>query len=547
MHSVILYSLVSLLVLFQIGSARTLRVPIPYTTIQSAIDETEDGDTILVQPGLYAEALVTNERSLAIIGESAPDTVTGIGVVIDPTTLDSSNSLACLTAFDGDSIRLRNLWFRNGEAMHVGRVLYDPGGIDNSHGLRRLSLSSCRFDSVYVCVARGIVIELDSIIMHNAQNRCVAPGDSGRIIAHDCRFHGAMTGIAVWGRSGSTFVRCSFSNSGTGYLLSASKDSITVTNCKFGPFNNPCGLAVTVTAGTGTQIENNVFHDIETGYIGVRINQYTCSTTTVPGFQHPIVRNNIFEHFSSGESCQYGVALYLECDGEESGYLGEVTNNIFSDIHSRGFYGVAINVREGGALLVGNRFENLLPTNTGSVYSLNVVSPETLFMRSNAFDSVEYAIQHGVGNEATDARWNWWGDITGPYSSSENPNGLGAEVDWGVQFVPWLTADPDSSADTTEVAVEEQPVLLPSEYSLSAYPNPFNAITTLEIEVARAGEYEVVLVDLLGRRVATLFEGRIDHTRSLNMNAESFASGVYFAQLRDAGDALAVAKLLILK
>jgi hypothetical protein len=37
-----------------------------------------------------------------------------------------------------------------------------------------------------------------------------------------------------------------------------------------------------------------------------------------------------------------------------------------------------------------------------------------------------------------DARYNWWGDSTGPYHPDSNPGGLGDSVSDYVNFIPWL-------------------------------------------------------------------------------------------------------------
>jgi hypothetical protein len=37
-----------------------------------------------------------------------------------------------------------------------------------------------------------------------------------------------------------------------------------------------------------------------------------------------------------------------------------------------------------------------------------------------------------------DARYNWWGDATGPYHPTLNPTGLGNKVSDNVSFAPWL-------------------------------------------------------------------------------------------------------------
>jgi hypothetical protein len=42
-----------------------------------------------------------------------------------------------------------------------------------------------------------------------------------------------------------------------------------------------------------------------------------------------------------------------------------------------------------------------------------------------------------------DARYNWWGDVSGPNHTTLNPNGRGNSVSNGVLFEPWLVAKPD--------------------------------------------------------------------------------------------------------
>ena len=51
---------------------------------------------------------------------------------------------------------------------------------------------------------------------------------------------------------------------------------------------------------------------------------------------------------------------------------------------------------------------------------------------------------YGVGNDGdgtVDATRNWWGDASGPYHESLNPDGMGDEVSQGVDFEPWLGAE----------------------------------------------------------------------------------------------------------
>ncbi len=526
------------------ANARTLRVPEQFTFIQTAIDSSQSGDTILIEPAIYPEALVIVDRSLTLAGTAPPDSANGIGVVINPTSLPLANELACLEIHGGDSVKLRNLWFRNGEAMHEDRQTDDPGGIDNSHGLLRLALSNCRFDSVYACIRRGVVVELDSVVMFNSQRRCISRGDSGRVLASNCRFHGAVTNIMVSAWSGSTFASCSFTNLLNGWLLSAGQDSITVLDCDFGPFYGACDPAILIRAGSGSVIAGNVFHDFEIGDAVLEINQADCETVTDPSFRHPLVIGNRFERIGPGD-CQEGVALRIKCDGDVPAFLGSYEDNVFTHVTSLGYFGNAMSVHRGAAMIEHNVFANAGPDSCGAVYVLGVEPPEILLLRRNAFDSLAFGVQHASDDEFTDARLNWWGDATGPFNLTSNPNGLGAAVDDDVLFSPWLLVPPDSS-DTNEVAVELPP-LGPDEYLVSAFPNPFNGTTTLKLAVAVHGSYMIMLYDITGRLVQTAFEGVVAHSQDVTLDLRNLPSGLYFAQLRSASRPLSTAKLLLLK
>ena len=46
-----------------------------------------------------------------------------------------------------------------------------------------------------------------------------------------------------------------------------------------------------------------------------------------------------------------------------------------------------------------------------------------------------------------DARFNWWGDPSGPRHPTKNPQGLGKDVSDGVLFFPWAV-DRDGTVPT---------------------------------------------------------------------------------------------------
>ena len=46
---------------------------------------------------------------------------------------------------------------------------------------------------------------------------------------------------------------------------------------------------------------------------------------------------------------------------------------------------------------------------------------------------------YNSGYITVDARWNWWGDDSGPYHPADNPSALGDAVSCGVDFSSWAT------------------------------------------------------------------------------------------------------------
>jgi hypothetical protein len=74
----------------------------------------------------------------------------------------------------------------------------------------------------------------------------------------------------------------------------------------------------------------------------------------------------------------------------------------------------------------------------------------------------------------------------------------------------------------------------PSKYALHQnFPNPFNPTTTLVYDVKDAGYVSLVVFDVLGRHVATLFDGQQDAGRyPVSFNASDLASGIYFYRLQ---------------
>ena len=89
---------------------------------------------------------------------------------------------------------------------------------------------------------------------------------------------------------------------------------------------------------------------------------------------------------------------------------------------------------------------------------------------------------------------------------------------------------------------------IPMHFSLyQNYPNPFNPVTTIKFTVPNSQKVTLVVYDMLGREVKTLYNDVAPAgIVTVDFNAENLASGVYFYQLQ-AGSFIASKKLIVLK
>jgi len=113
------------------------------------------------------------------------------------------------------------------------------------------------------------------------------------------------------------------------------------------------------------------------------------------------------------------------------------------------------------------------------------------------------------------------------------------------KFVPRTNAD--FGAIITDVDSDHDPVV-PKTYSLTQnFPNPFNPSTVIEYTLPTSGFVTLKIYNILGQEVRTLVSDvQSPGKYSVRFDASSYASGLYFYQLRT-GEFLDVKKMLLLK
>jgi hypothetical protein len=99
----------------------------------------------------------------------------------------------------------------------------------------------------------------------------------------------------------------------------------------------------------------------------------------------------------------------------------------------------------------------------------------------------------GQPAQPVEARFNWWGDASGPYHPVLNPTGLGDEVGDHVDFVPW-----NGTSSVPEACVPRIRLRAPSLYS-GSLPIVFTLPARSRVDLA--------VFDAQGRLLAKLLEG----------------------------------------
>ena len=138
----------------------------------------------------------------------------------------------------------------------------------------------------------------------------------------------------------------------------------------------------------------------------------------------------------------------------------------------------------------------------------------------------------------------WWGAADGP---SGEGTGSGDAVSAGVTYEPWALTP--ACADLPTGTGDDAPAVLTVR---PAYPNPFNPSTTISFELPATAPVRLSVVDLQGRRVATLASGELPAGRhdlrwtGRDDRGRHAPAGVYMFRLETGGE-VRTGKLVMLK
>ncbi len=120
--------------------------------------------------------------------------------------------------------------------------------------------------------------------------------------------------------------------------------------------------------------------------------------------------------------------------------------------------------------------------------------------------------------------------------------------EWSTNAAPLIAAATHGSdlAETAGSAIEKS---LPREFVINAvYPNPFNASTTITVNVPETSQLQVTVYNIAGQQVAELANGSLSAgTHDFTFDASQLASGLYFVRAEMAGGVQQLRKLVLIR
>ena len=493
------------------ASPNELHVPADYTTIQAAINAASPGDTIVVDSGEYDEQVIIN-KSLTIQGMGnetiiKPSSAANLTQVFDglfwygtPNTKQIAGIIVANVS-DGSNVTIKNL------KVDKSNVTTKPAGADYLTGIFYRETGGTidtvnivgtgawsggdRAYGIYLSAGTNAVsVQVNgSTITNYDKNGIEAMGDKLTFDIHDNVLTGrgptlegdeVQNGINVGRGSVGTVNNNMISNMSyapltwwsTGILFfgggdGCSANSNIVVNCQIGiGFNDMNGSAT-----------DNIVSGGAVGKAGMFLQQYYATGTWVASFLNNTLRGFDTEGIGA-HSYDADTSLAVNIQGNqltdgtgdgiyigdipEYGPAGSITAIISNNLISNWRYGIhLVSSINSGSTITGNTITN----NNGSGSGIHVVTAVNAANIRVNYNNIMENIDHGAFNNGTntlDARFNWWGNGTGPYHPITNPSGTGDNVSDNVDYKPWLIEPYPPAVPAPELYVDSLTVEDPS-------------------------------------------------------------------------------------
>jgi parallel beta-helix repeat protein/predicted outer membrane repeat protein len=576
------------------GLATTIQVPGDYNTIQAGMDAAENGDTVLVANGIYTgfgnKDLDYHGKAIAVISEHGPE-----ATIID---CEDAGRGFYFHSGEGPGSRLEGFTIRHGypylddgggikcsnSSPSITNCIISRNSAEQGGGIycqnSSLTLTSCRIDDNYALDRYGGGICYDGD--NNALlTDCVISGNTTPLHGGGiyCYWFSSVfiTGCTISGNTSYegggidcryatvTLSDCSITNNRVeggygGGINGYQFFTLRITNCAISENTaqgGPGGSGAGVFANQPCTIANCIISGNTASNDGGGIYCFLFSSSTITGCA---ISGNIAGSVGGGIGISGDRPTVNNCiisnnrAGTSGGGIGPAT------VTNCTIFGNTANVSGGGIIGSGivkncivwnNQPDEIYsssskPTVTysdveGGWAGVGNIDVDPYFRDS---DNGDFHLMATYCEDEYDSPCIDKGDPTILDSLLDCFHGLGANRSdmgaYGGDNADWPTAVGQDE--------ERGRSPIPSSFSLyQNYPNPFNSQTFLRYDLLKSGQITVSIYNVLGQRVATLYEGHQEvGEHKVVWKANDCSTGIYFAKLKF-NDHSKTIKMILLK
>jgi hypothetical protein len=424
----------------------TLTVPEEYPTITAAIAAANPGDTVMVGPGTYNEEVVI-DKAVNVLGSGAGSTfINGTGVVL------ASAGLVKITA--------------------PGDVTFDGFTVENAPldpNLNRFAIfSESSTPGVTYTISNNEIIGTGDTNPNDFEVGFYSQNDQANVVfSYNNITNMGGNNIVFEVHTGRTEI--SYNNLEAGVGLAA--DSVFFMTYNGNDVNALQNISYnTFNMGTGSVFD----YDHRSSAISI------CTPGAAYGvgdaqFTNVVIQGNYIYNL---QSYRRGIGFW-NGGGSGGGIIGPyVEDNTVTGTGAIESYGIDFEATGSSPIAATNAtvMNNTISNTADGIYlRTDGCAPGAQVYFNNIVGNT-VGLNNTIGSSAVDARYDWWGDPTGPYNPTSNPSGQGNPVTDNVTYQPYQTS-PVPTPFTPEVYID------PSLIQMT----PADIGTTFEVNVTITG------------------------------------------------------------